>query len=309
MCRMVGYIGRPLALSRLLFETDHSLITQVYDARLYALLNLGGLGFAAWDETVEPVDEPFIYKTAEVPVFDRNARPLARKMHPNTALAHIRGVFYEEREVINEQNVHPFLYSEVTKLALVMNGSLARFAEMRFDLLDFIKPEVGRHIEGTTDSEWLYAVLLSQLGDLSAPLDADRVTEAVNETIAITRSVRERHGINTTSEMNIMLSDGHFLVSVHYVFDYGWFPELDPYYSQRRRYEFGSLWYTMGGDYSETPEGWMMTQAQPIRSALFASEPLTEDVSTWLQVPEYSVITAVPDEAGSIVIRTHDLAA
>jgi predicted glutamine amidotransferase len=37
----------------------------------------------------------------------------------------------------------------------------------------------------------------------------------------------------------------------------------------------------------------MMTPAQDEpRSLILASEPLTKDVSTWLEVPEYSMLTA-----------------
>ena len=39
--------------------------------------------------------------------------------------------------------------------------------------------------------------------------------------------------------------------------------------------------------------GWrQMTAGDPPRSAIIASEPLTTDVSDWLEVPEYSMLTA-----------------
>ena len=36
---------------------------------------------------------------------------------------------------------------------------------MRYDLVAHIRPELAQRIEGTTDSEWIYALVLSQLED------------------------------------------------------------------------------------------------------------------------------------------------
>jgi predicted glutamine amidotransferase len=49
-----------------------------------------------------------------------------------------------------------------------------------------------------------------------------------------------------------------------------------------------------------------MTAGDPARSVIIASEPLTTDVSTWLEVPEYSMLTAelTPD---GLEIETRDL--
>jgi hypothetical protein len=42
-----------------------------------------------------------------------------------------------------------------------------------------------------------------------------------------------------------------------------------------------------------------MAAGDALRSVLIASEPLTVDTSTWLEVPEYSMITAAADAGGS----------
>ena len=36
---------------------------------------------------------------------------------------------------------------------------------MRYDLVPHVRPELAQRIEGTTDSEWIYALVLSQLED------------------------------------------------------------------------------------------------------------------------------------------------
>ena len=44
---------------------------------------------------------------------------------------------------------------------------------MRYSLVEHVRPELAERIEGTTDSEWIYALILSQLDDpVGAPGDA-----------------------------------------------------------------------------------------------------------------------------------------
>ena len=60
-----------------------------------------------------------------------------------------------------------------------------------------------------------------------------------------------------------------------------------------------SLWYTLGGEYvaaRRRARRWRPSDAP--RSLLIASEPLTVDTSTWLEVPEYSMITAARTPGG-----------
>jgi predicted glutamine amidotransferase len=69
---------------------------------------------------------------------------------------------------------------------------------------------------------------------------------------------------------------------------------------------FVSLWYAIGGEYISRDGDGQMTPADPPRSVIIASEPLTTDFSTWLEVPEYSMLTAelAPD---GIEFETRDL--
>ena len=49
-----------------------------------------------------------------------------------------------------------------------------------------------------------------------------------------------------------------------------------------------------------------MAASDALRSLLIASEPLTIDTSTWLEVPEYSMITATAGPA-ALDLETLDL--
>jgi len=306
MCRVVAYLGQPLSLEDLLYQTDHSLITQVYDPKLHYLLNLAGFGFVAWEKWDDDYDIPYAYRTPELPMFDRNIQPLAHKIDASALLAHIRGVSYDARQVVAEPNVHPFQFAG-TPLVLAMNGTLDRFAEMRYDLLDYILPEFSCQIEGTTDTEWIYAVLASQLRDPAGPLTREDIEQAVIKTLGIVRDVRAAHDINIQSGINLLTSDGHILVATRYVFDYGWYYDTAAVLTARRRYNFLSLWYTLGSKYERSESTWNMTQGDQIESLLISSEPVTTDTSNWVEAPEYAMHSAQKDQAGKLSIRTQEI--
>ena len=115
MCRVVGYLGRPLLLESVLFATDSSLARQTYSPRMMAtFLNLAGFGMAAWDDHSERPEEPFLYKVTSLPVFDRNLKCLAEKVSARCVIAHVRGVTYSEHEVLSQTNLHPFRFPAST---------------------------------------------------------------------------------------------------------------------------------------------------------------------------------------------------
>jgi glutamine amidotransferase len=298
MCRVLAYLGPPLNVEHVLFTTDSSLVRQAYSPRMMAsFLNLAGFGMVAWDPNSRMPEAPFVYRVTTLPGFDRNLENLARKIAPRCLLAHVRGALGGPEDVVSQQNVHPFLYSGA-HVALAHNGYLRDVGRMRYGLLEFIRPELAQRIEGTTDSEWLYALLLSQLDDPYGVPGPDELVAAVTQTLSIVRRVRERHDIRVSSPVNLFVSTGQCVIVTRFSFDYGWYPpkerallELDLAYM--------SLWYTLGDEYLERGGEWMMTPAgdRP-RSLILASEPLTRDVSTWLEVPEYSMLTAWINEDG-----------
>jgi glutamine amidotransferase len=290
MCRVVGYLGRPLLLDSVLFATDSSLARQTYNPRMMAtFLNLAGFGMAAWDEHSERPQEPFLYKVTSLPVFDRNLKCLAGKVTARCMIAHVRGVTYSEHEVLAETNLHPFRFPDV-KVTLAHNGHLREFTRMRYDLVGHVHPTFIRHIEGTTDSEWIYALLLSQLDDPFGTPDADEIADATVRALRIIRTIREKHEIATSSPVNLFVSTGRCLVATRFSFDYGWYPKGDTMLETDLPYV--SLWYTLGEEYRERDGEWQMGPSDHPESLLIASEPLTTDTSRWLEAPEYSILTA-----------------
>ncbi|MDX6690929.1 MAG: glutamine amidotransferase [Solirubrobacteraceae bacterium] len=304
MCRVLAYLGEPVGLSHVLYETDSSLVRQSYNPRMMAtFLNLAGFGMIAWDPCSVRSQDPFTYRATTLPEFDRNLRNLAGKLEPTCLIAHVRGVTHGEREMVGESNLHPFRFPGA-RVALAHNGHMREFARMRYDLLEHIRPELAQRIEGTTDSEWIYALVLSQLEDHYGMPEVDELAEATTQALRVLRRVRARHGIDTSSPVNLCLTTGEVLVATRFSFDYGWYPEQDTLLETDLPYV--SLWYTVGGRYVKGEDGSAMAASDEPRSLLIASEPLTVDMSTWLEVPEYSMVTA-SRTPGGIEFETRDL--
>lgn len=291
MCRALLYLGEPVLLDNLLFQPDSALVRQSYMPKMLHLLNLAGFGMRAWDPSSRQPDLPFSYASDALPVFDRNLKGLAEKIAASCVLAHVRGVPYHTRAEIAAQNVHPFQFEGVP-LALAHNGDLARFPEMKPLLARHVKPEFARQIRGSTDSEWIYAVLVSQLKDPYARPAPGELHDALAGALAVIREVRADLGIDTASPVNLFLTDGTQLAAARYCFDFGCFPR-DPADFVAGHATYYSLWYTAGRDYGLHGGEWKMTGGSGnATSVLIASEPLTRDTDAWVEVPEYSVLHA-----------------
>ena len=290
MCRVLGYLGEPVSLRQVLFDTDSALVRQSYSPRMMnTYLNLAGFGMAAWEPHSVRPEEPFVYRTTMLPAFDRNLRGLARKLEPTCLVAHVRGVTHGERELVGPSNLHPFRFPG-TCVTLAHNGHLREFRRMRYGLVKHIRPDLAQRIEGTTDSEWIYALMLSQLDDPSGAPGADELAHAIASTLRVLRDVRAHEDVDVSSPVNLFVTTGESLVVTRFSYDYGWYPPEDAMLETDLPYV--SLWYTVGGRYAEHDGEFSMVGDGPVRSLLIASEPLTMDVSTWLEVPEYSMITA-----------------
>src|SRR5262249_829583 len=122
MCRILAYLGEPLPVRNLLFDTDNSLVRQSYSPRMMnTFLNLAGFGMAAWAPTSLRPEDPFTYRVTTLPSFDRNLRFIASKLAPTCLLAHVRGVTYSGEGVVADTNLHPFQFGG-TRVALAHNG-------------------------------------------------------------------------------------------------------------------------------------------------------------------------------------------
>jgi glutamine amidotransferase len=292
MCRALLYLGEPVLLDNLLYQPDSALVRQSYMPKMLHMLNLAGFGLRAWDRGSHRPDQPYAYGSASLPVFDRNLKNLAEKVRAACVLGHVRGVAYSTTVDISLQNVHPFQF-EGLPWALAHNGDLAGIAEMKPLLARHVKPRFLPLIRGTTDSEWIYALFVSQLKDPSRPSAENEVFNAISRVLEIVREARDTLGISLSSSLNLFIANGSQLAALRYCFDFGRYRTDDPARVHEANLTYLSLWYTLGRDYALHDGEWRMTGgAAHADSIIVASEPLTRDTSSWVELPEYGAMFA-----------------
>ena len=130
MCRILAYLGDPLPVQHLLFDTDNGLVQQSHSPRMMnKFLNLAGFGMKAWDPASLHPEDPFTYHATTLPSYDRNLRSIASKLASTCLVAHVRGVTYSGESVVADTNLHPFHFAGA-RVVLAHNGHLRQFARI-----------------------------------------------------------------------------------------------------------------------------------------------------------------------------------
>lgn len=265
---------------------------------MLAMLNLAGFGMIAWDDASRAPKTPWRYYSTRLPVFDNNLRALSKKIACHNLLAHIRGVPLDGSATVNEQNLHPFRFPGA-QLALAHNGDLYQFSSMRYALLPHIRKEILSLIRGNTDSEWIYALLMSQFADYTARYSSEEICKAIQQTLAIIRQIRQKHAIEISSSVNLFLSSPDCLIATRFAFDYGCYPLPEKEEVHQGSVDYLSLWFTRGSDFDQHDGEWKMVGGkESAESVIVASEPLSTDTSTWVEVPEYHILAVDQTSSG-----------
>ena len=306
MCRLLGYLGDDLQVSALITDSDSSLTRQATDSSVQNFMNVAGTGFKAWENGSIYEDEPYTYKSIELPMYDRTLMGLTKKLKANCVLGHIRATVYGNLSLVNTTNVHPFEFTG-TKIALAHNGGLTDFPKMKFALAAKCKPEIANKVEGTTDSEWIYALFLSMLDDPFANHTSEEIANAASKTIQEIKTLRDQFHIDTHSVINLIISNGKSMIATCFTYDFGCYEGIvSPAVLSPQMH---SLWYTAGDKFGEHDGNWAMSDGNndgTSTSIIIASEPLTRNDSSWFEIQKYSM--AVIDRIdGKIKVDIRDL--
>ena len=291
MCRLLGYIGDKVELSDLIFESDQSLAVQVYSSNTQGFLNVAGIGFTAWQNDSSRPSIPFCYHSTELPMYDRNLRRLTDKIAANCVVGHIRATGYMpgSSNIITIPNCHPFQFKG-SEIVLAHNGGLANFDSMKIQMTNKCDERYSLQVQGNTDSEWIYALLMSKIDEKNESLSADELADATMETLSDIREFREIAGINTHSAANLIISNGEIMIATCFTYDFGRYDGLiSPAVLSPAMH---SLWYSLGNDFGCFDGNWTMQRQknQPTSSVALASEPLTDDTSTWVELQKYTML-------------------
>ena len=206
MCRLLGYLGSSIQLDRILIKPEHSLIIQSYKPQemTSGLLNADGFGIGWYGMDNDAL--PYIYRNI-LPIWnDVNLPPLARYIKSRCFLGYVRSA--TSSLSVDTINCQPFAHQN---LVFVHNGFIDNFRStlyrpIRNELSDF----AYQRIEGTTDSEHIFALIVNEL-EINSDLT---LHQALNNTVVKLAELAQADDIKFSA--NIVLSNGKELAACRY---------------------------------------------------------------------------------------------
>ncbi len=309
MCRVLAYIGPEIPLESLLLKPDNSLINQTLDPERHPLLQLAGWGFGAWSEHLLKPEEPFLYHRPMAAFYDDNADSMIPSLQVSTLLAHVRAADYNSKTVLADENCHPFSY-EGTPWIVAQNGDMPNWQILQRELLPHCKDQYLEQMRGTTDTEFLYVLLLSLLASDS---DED-VQRGFEKMMTVIVQAMKKLDLVELTKLKMALVAPNRIIGVN--FGSGHQGETDPAGDWKELRESGpgtddyalsmllEPMYLLTGrnfqDY-ETSYDVDVSPVEEATSVIFASEPLTEDIDDWMHL-DFGQIVFV-EKSGTNITR------
>ncbi|WP_193193667.1 ergothioneine biosynthesis protein EgtC [Nostoc sp. MG11] len=254
MCRLLAYLGSPISLEKLLYKPEHSLIVQSYQPRemTSGVVNADGFGMGWYHNQKDT--EPFIYKNT-LPIWnDINLPSLSRYVESKCVLAYVRSA--TPGQAIDFANCQPF---NDQQLLFIHNGRIENFRQtLHRKIRSTLTQNLYEKINGSTDSEHIFALLLSQI-----KINKHRPPQyALRTTLLTLLEMAKRYQVEVSA--NVVFSDGHRLIASR-------FTTTSP---------APSLY-------------WIRDDLIFPKSVIIASEPLF--IGNWTACPENSIISVRED--------------
>ncbi|CAN5367523.1 hypothetical protein BH09ACT12_BH09ACT12_31420 [soil metagenome] len=310
MCRVLAYVGPELPLESLLLTPENSLINQTLDPELHPLLQLAGWGFGGWSEHLLKPEKPFIYRRPMAAFYDDNAEGIIPSLQASTMLAHVRAASYNAGAVLADENCHPFSY-EGTPWIFAQNGSLPHWTLLQRELLAHCKDGYLEQMRGTTDTEFLYVLLLSLLeGDSN-----EEVQRGFEKMLLLIVEAMRALDLVALTKLKIALVSQDRIIGINWGAGHDGEIEVAGDWRELRKSEAGSddhalsmllepMYILMGQNFQDH-DGTYEVDVCPeeeATSAIFASEALTENDDDWLHL-EFGEIVFI-ENAGGRATRT-----
>ena len=271
MCRWLAYCGSPIYLDSLILKPENSLINQSRHALQSASATNGdGFGVGWYGDR----SAPGLFRDIQPAWNDENLRSISSQIRSGLFFAHVRA---STGTSTSRANCHPFSHEN---WMFMHNGKIGGFEQVRRDLALLVTPDLYPHIEGTTDSETLFYLLLTN-GLRNDPV------EAFSRTVVQVLGVMERAGVEDAFMLTGAVSDGKAVYALRYA----------------SAGDAPSLFYGCGARPHGTEGG---AVAETESSILILSEPLDHVQERWNVVPESHVLVA---GGGGVAIRPIELSA
>ncbi len=254
MCRLLAYQGKPQSIDRLIAEPEHSLIVQSYQPKemTAGVINADGFGIG-WYHPQQNTD-PFIYKQT-IPIWsDTNLPDLGRSIETGCMLSYVRSA--TPGQAVSMSNCQPFRDGN---LLFIHNGFIENFRGGLYkQIRDKLHHHIYRAIDGTTDSEHIFALFSNELHthpELPLEIALQRTLRLLRDLATVDR---------TTISANIVISDGKRLIASRFAHS----ATVPTFY-------------------------WIKDSIEYPDAVILASEPIFK--GDWQTCPMQSIITVEPD--------------
>ncbi|GAA6058394.1 hypothetical protein JCM3770_002470 [Rhodotorula araucariae] len=265
MCRWIAYFStEPILMADVILRPEHSIVKQITthylpdvnppynvarDSTPNQATNIDGFGvgwyspnpasYRIHDTPTEtfphPPLQPAVYRNTNPPIHDDNLQNLCTAIASPIVFGHVRA---SAGSAVTGPNCHPF---RAGRFMFMHNGGLGGFFDAQAEILSNISSAARRTMQGTTDSEHIFALFLTFL-DKHGPWLRDYHYEEL-EVAGSTINGQPRSWIS----LNLALSDGASFLALRF----GYPPQREP----------PSLyWSSVGGSaldrrYSRHPDG------------------------------------------------------
>ena len=256
MCRWLAYAGPPIYLDTLLLRPENSLARQSLSASQSAhVVNADGFGIGWYGEK----DRPGLYKDILPAWNDVNLLNISEQVKSHLFFGHVRATTGTS---VNRTNCHPFRHG---KWLFMHNGEIGGWSKVRRALAMAVSPELFPNIQGTTDSEIFFHLLLT------FGLDEDPEA-AIRQAIQTIEKAQKDAGVTDPFNMTIALTDGQTIWALRHASS-GRVP---------------TLYVGMGANPHDAADEVTVATGTAI---IILSEPLDDDLKQWTAIePDHLVI-------------------
>jgi predicted glutamine amidotransferase len=208
MCRMFAFMSRvSLKVQRSLVKADNALHLQSRE-------HPHGWGIAYY---LSGDAEPTEVKSVTAAFTDERFARVSEFLTSHAVVAHVRKATVGE---LGLENTHPFQWQG---WSFCHNGTVFGFREIEDEVRTMIHPRFLDNIEGTTDSETLFYVVLSALADAGFDVDQpggtfpDGFADLLAERMARINALSQATGEDEREAMlNFLLTNGKVLLATRF---------------------------------------------------------------------------------------------
>ncbi len=266
MCRFCLYLGDVIEIADITTRPENAIIHQSYDAQDAQLgLHLNGDGFGiGWFGKEK---KPGRFRAISPAWNNPNLCNLSEHISSGCILAHVR-LATEGSPVIYVDN-HPFM---INNILMMHNGAVGGFSKMKRELISLLDESVYQQVEGTVDSEHLFALIMTHFNRCESRKSSwcERMEQAVKQAFSDLRDLMTQERIEEPCLLNIAISDGEHAVVTRFTIDSVKKPSL--YYRQCKGIKLVGKQLTF------------LDCGSKDDSLFICSEPLDKDDKHWIEV-------------------------